>query len=177
MERFVKGQKGFSLVELMVAMAILLIALLPILGSMYGILYSHRILLDKEIAIGIARSIENILDSQEDFYTYDTSGTATKVVPIRDIWKEGEQYPIILHRNTTTVYSQRDYVIEIPTNNKIFYASAFAMKNPPVCDDISQDPCSSMVPNDYLYAVRIVVKWREMGKTSTFTVVRRFYKP
>ncbi len=176
MERFVRGQKGFSLVELMVAMAILLIALLPILGSMYGILYSHRSLLDKEIAIGIARSIENILDSQEDFYTYYTSGTSTDAVPIRDVWDDGKEHPIILHRNNADVFSSSDYVIRIKTNSKEFFAKAFAMKNPNVCDDISQTNCT-MVPNNYLYAVRIVVEWQDMNKTSTLTVVRRFYKP
>ena len=170
-----KKDRGFTLVEVMVAITIIILALFPIFGSMVAVLRYHRALLDREIAIGLSRSIENILDSQEDFYTYNDSGEA---VTIRSIWELGKEYPIILHKDSAGVASASDYIISIPTNSKIFVARAYAMKNPDICDDIpSTNSCSQFGENPYIYAVKIVITWNDGVSIRSFSVSRRFYKP
>ncbi len=170
-------QRGFTLVEVMVAITIILIALLPIFGSMYGILKNHREVLDKEIAIGLARSAENILDSQKDFYTYVRVSGSWKIKSIRDVWSDGEEHPIILHKDNGSSYDPADYVISVPTNSKTFRVRAYAMKNPKVCNELPSGSCSSYDDNPYLYAVRIEILWEEGSSTKSYVVVRRFYKP
>jgi len=171
----VESEKGFSLVELMVAMAILLIAILPIFGSLYGVLYKHRNILDNEIAIGLAQSVENILESQEKFYTYEIDDGDYKVVALQEVDDKTKDYPIILHKDNAGA-SENDYVLSITTNNKTFTARAYGRPDLSVCQDITKDSCS-YTGNKYLYAVRIVVKWTELGVQKEFVIARHFYKP
>ncbi len=161
-------QRGFTLVEVMVAITIILIALLPIFGSMYGVLYYHREILDREVALGLMRAVENILDSQKDLYTYKSGD----VVSIKDAGS-GE-YPVILYSDGNT----GKYELTVRINNKDFTVRAYAVVNPPICTDVPKDSsCSAKKNVGKLYSVKMVISWSNQGKSEEMIFVRRFYKP
>ncbi len=169
-------QRGFTLVEVMVAITIILIALIPIFGSMYGVLYYHREILDREVALGLMRSLENVLDSQKQFYTYDSDGNPVVIWNMSD--SDRKEYPIILSKSSADSWSDKDYEIKTVINGKSFIIRAYAMRNPAVCIGIpDSSSCSSYESIKGLYAVRLVVSWQEQEKYKNIEFVRRFYKP
>jgi len=162
-------QRGFTLVEVMVAITIILLALIPIFGSMTGVLVYHRNLLDREIALGIVSSLENVLEAQTDFYVEKNGKTEL----LREI-SDNDLYPLIIGSDTTGTAQTE---LSFSANNKTFVAKAYASKNPAISTDIPVGSCSHFKNNPYLFVVKMVVSWTDVsGNTQQMVFVRRFYK-
>ncbi|GEM_PF-1709116 len=168
-------QRGFSLVELMVAITILLVAIMAILGVMASLSFKHMEVKEKIVAVNLAQSIDALIESMDDLIVVDA--TTGSVVPFHDLditnlenwrpvvlWMDGATYRTDLPIKINNVnYVVRVYAEVSPVNS-------ISPGNPPSIGETN-------ITSKDLITVAYVISWRTYsGKVENVAFMRRYFK-
>jgi len=167
-------QRGFSLVELMVAISILLVAILAILGVMTSLAFKHMEVKEKIVAVNLAQSIDALIESMNDIVVVDASNN---VAPLHDLnisdlrnWR-----PVVIWRDGTTFRTD----LPVRVNNVDYIVRVYAEVSP-VNSIVPGDPPSigrTNVISKNLVTVAYVISWKTYGgKMENMAFMRRYFK-
>jgi prepilin-type N-terminal cleavage/methylation domain-containing protein len=168
-------QRGFSLVELMVAITILLVAILAILGVMTSLSFKHMEVKEKIVAVNLAQSIDALIESMDDLIVVNT--TTGSVVPFHDLditdlknWK-----PVVLWMDGATYRTD----LPIKINNVNYIVRVYAEVNP--INSISPGNPPSIgetnITSKNLITVAYIISWKTYGgKIDSVAFMRRYFK-
>jgi len=162
-------QRGFTLVEVMVAITIILIALLAILETMTTLAFSHMEVKNKVVAVNLAQSVDTLIESMGDVVV-DYSGSVItfhdKDYSTSDLNK---WLPVVLAMDGDTYYKEIHIPIQGVTYTVKAYARASTVK--------SLQPSERFNTTRDLITVLYVISWKGVGGAQQqMSFVRRYYK-
>ncbi len=170
-----KKDRGFTLVELMVAIAILLVVILTIFYAMNMVALKHIEVKEKSIAINLAQTVDSLIESMSDIVIENPS--TGEIIPVHesDIDQLKQWLPVVLLMSGT----QYKTSLIIPINNVNYTVKAYVIVSP-VNSMLPGNPPTISETNIYskdLLSVAFVISWRSYnGRQMTMTFLRRYYK-
>ena len=168
-----REERGFSLVELMVASALLLVAVLVVLEILPLVAIKHVEVKERIVAVNLAQAFDALVQSMDDVIVETATGIT--FIHANGI-NEYKWYPVVLSENRG-IYNTS---IEISINGVKYTIRAFARVNNVVGMRLSDNkpvPYTGTFQNKKdLVAVVINISWDSGSRHEEMSFVRRYFK-